>query len=116
MMRIIYYTTSSGENPVDEFLDSLDERQQSKVLRLLTTIKLYGLITVIPHIKKLIGTPFWEIRILGRDNIRVFYITVASMDILLLHGFIKKTQKTPGKEIGIAQKRLEDYLLRKKSA
>ena len=109
MTKIIYYTTINGENPVDDFLNSLNKKQQSKILRILINIETYGLITVIPHIKKLTGTLLWEIRILGHDNIRVLYISVAKRDVLLLHGFIKKTQKTTSKELNTALKRLNDY-------
>jgi len=56
-----YYVSSSGENPIKEFLDILNERQQRKLLRILSYIKSYGLESVIPHLKRLRGTPLWEI-------------------------------------------------------
>ncbi|OGH11747.1 MAG: hypothetical protein A2857_03770 [Candidatus Levybacteria bacterium RIFCSPHIGHO2_01_FULL_36_15] len=110
MTKVIYYITSSGDNPFDKFLDSLSEQQQRKILRILTNIKVYGLTTAIPHIKKLIGTPFWEIRILGQDNIRVFYAVLLKDSILVIHGFTKKSQKTPFREIKTAMDRLNDWL------
>lgn len=99
---IIYYTTSKRENPVSDFLDSLSQKQQAKVLRIIQTIKKYGVLSVLPHLKKLIGTPLWEIRILGKDNIRVIYLVENENLIVLLHGFIKKTQKTSQKDLSIA--------------
>lgn len=107
---IYYYTTFSGENPVKTFIESLLEKQQRKIARILSNIEEYGLIIAIPHVKKLSGTPLWEIRILGQDNIRVFYVTVLSDSILLLHGFIKKSQATPRKEIETALNRLSEWL------
>lgn len=86
---IYYYTTASGENLVKKFIESLAERQIRKVARILKYIEEYGLTIAIPHIKKLNNTPLWEIRILGQDNIRVFYASVLSNSIVLLHGFIK---------------------------
>ena len=112
MTKVIYYTTITGENPVSDFLDSLDDKQQSKLLRILTYIEKYGLQSVLPHVKKLTGTPFWEIRILGKDNIRVFYVSITGEEILALHGFIKKKQKTPPKEIETALNRFKDWLAR----
>jgi phage-related protein len=99
---IHYYISSRGENPVKEFLDSLQENQQAKILRIFQYIEEYGLQVVLPHIKKLAGSPLWEIRILGKDNIRILYIIAEKNAILVLHGFIKKKQKTPHKEIDIA--------------
>lgn len=105
-----YYISPSGENPVKKFIEFLAERQQRKIARILIYINEYGLITAIPHIRKLTGTPLWEIRILGQDNIRIFYASFLSDSILLLHGFIKKSQQTPRKEIETALNRLTDWM------
>ncbi|MDO8638794.1 MAG: type II toxin-antitoxin system RelE/ParE family toxin [Candidatus Daviesbacteria bacterium] len=112
--KIIYYISVSGENPVSDFLDTLQRQTQSKVIRIFHNIEEYGLQSVIPHLKKLSGTPFWEIRVLGRDSIRVIYVVAVEYQILVLHGFIKKTQKTPLKEIEIARKRYQQTLITKK--
>lgn len=107
---VYYYTTPLGENSTRKFIESLQEQQQRKITRILTNIEVYGLTLAIPHIKKLTGTPLWEIRVLGDDNIRIMYATILTNSILLLHGFIKKSQKTPQKEIETALSRLKDWL------
>ncbi len=112
--KIIYYTSLSGNNPVSDFLDTLESNSQTKLLRILHNIEEYGLDSVIPHIKKLSGTPFWEIRILGQDSIRVIYVVPAKFEVLVLHGFKKKTQKTPLKEFKTASSRYQEYTLRTK--
>ena len=112
--KIIYYTSPSGDNPVSDFLDTLESNSQSKLLRILHNIEEYGLDSIIPHIKKLSGTPFWEIRILGQDSIRVIYVVPAKFEVLVLHGFKKKTQKIPSKELETASKRYQEYILRAK--
>ena len=99
---IYYYTSSRGENPVKDFIESLSKQQKAKVFRIFMHIEEYGLLSVIPHIKKLTGTPLWEIRILGKDNIRIFYAMMSKNGIIVLHGFIKKSLKTPSKEIEVA--------------
>lgn len=105
MTTVIYYTTVQGENPISKFLDSLSGKQQAKILRIFRSIKDYGLQSVLPHVKKLTGTPLWEIRILGKDNLRIIYVIPYLKTVLVLHGFIKKTQKTPKKEIKTALNR-----------
>lgn len=112
--KIIYYISASGENPVSDFLDTLQRQTQSKVIRIFHNIEEYCLQSVIPHLKKLSGTPFWEIRVLGQDSIRVIYVVAVEYQILVLHGFIKKTQKTPLKELEIARKRYQQVLITKK--
>jgi phage-related protein len=111
-----YYITPSGENPVSDFLDSLTDKQQAKILRIFSYIKDYGLSAVIPHIKKLKGTPLWEIRILGQDNIRIIYISLQTDNVFILHGFIKKKQKTPQREIEIALNRYNDCMVKRKAS
>lgn len=114
-VTVIYYTTAQGENPVSDFLDSLSQLQQAKILRVLTYMKEYGISSVLPHVKKLTGTLLWEIRILGKDNIRVLYVMPTRQEVLVLHGFIKKKQKTPLKEITIALHRLADWQAQQKT-
>lgn len=107
--KVVYFVSSSGENPVSKFIDSCAKPQQIKILRILKHLEGYGIQSVIPHIKKLSGTPFWEIRILGKDNIRIIYVVEIGKLIVLLHGFFKKTQKTPKKEIEICYIRHDEF-------
>lgn len=107
--HLVYYISPSGENPVKKFLDSLQKIQKAKVFRLFQVYQHYGLTSIIPHTKKLTGTPLWEIRIKGKDNIRIIYVLRTEKSIIVLHGFIKKTQKTPQKELGVALGRFNDW-------
>ncbi len=105
--KVIYYISANGENPVKKFLDSYP-KAKLKALRILSHIEEYGLTYAIPHIKKLIGTPLWEIRILGEDSVRILYVTKQGKQIILLHAFIKKTNKTPRREINLGLARLSE--------
>ena len=116
MSKVIYYTTSSGENPTEKFLDSLQKQDKAKIIRILRYVEVYGLITVLPHVKKLSSTPLWEIKILGKANIRVVYVTLQEDSILLVHGFSKKKQKTPAKDIDLAINRMKDWQKRLNAA
>lgn len=107
--KIYYYLSPSGDNPIQKFLDALSEKQQVKILRIIQYIKDYGLIAIIPHTKKLKSTPLWEIRILGKDNIRIIYVVPMKETILLLHGFVKKTQRTSPRDIRIALGRYYEW-------
>ena len=105
--KVTYFVSASGTNPVKDFLD-VNLKAKVKALRIFSNIEEYGLASVIPHIKKLAGTPLWEIRILGEDSVRILYVTRSEKQILLLHAFVKKTYKTPLKEINVALKRLRE--------
>ena len=59
--------------------------------------------------KKITGTDLWELRILGSESIRIFYVAIIGKNFLLLHRFQKKKRKTDRKEIKTAEERLRDY-------
>ena len=61
-----------------------------------------------PYIKHLEG-PIWEMRMIGRDGIaRVAYVTASGRRVVVVHVFIKKTEKTPRREILTALKRAKE--------
>lgn len=63
-----------------------------------------------PH-TKLIDEGLFELRVKGKEGIaRVFYCTRAGKRIVMLHVFIKKTQKTPKKELKLATRRMKKVL------
>ncbi len=103
--KVTYYISLTGENPVKKFLD-MRPAAKLKAFRIFSHIEEFGLTSVISHVKKLVGTPLWEIRILGGDSVRIFYVTQKEKKILILHAFAKKTNKTPIKEIEIALSRI----------
>jgi phage-related protein len=67
-------------------------------------------------VKPLAGTKkLFEIRIKDKSNIhRILYFTYTGRRFVLLHGFTKKTEKTPVREIEIAVKRMEEYISRRR--
>lgn len=110
--KILLYQTIQGDSPIKEFIDSLELKAQTKVYDALNLLRVFGIKISSPHIKKVTGTQLWELRILGEDSIRVLYITLTGKTFLILHGFKKKKDKTPPKEIRIAKARLVDHISR----
>lgn len=107
--KILLYRTLQGNSPVKEFIDSLEMKAQTKVYDALNLLRDFNTRLGAPHVKKLTGTQLWELRILGMDSMRVFYIAISGKTFLVLHGFKKKKDKTPPKEIKIAEGRLADH-------
>ncbi len=106
-----FYATEDGKSPVRKFIDRSTSRQQVKVLRLLQYLEEFGLTPAVPNTKKLRGTPFWELRVLGKDNIRILCAPLGRGKIAVLHIFLKKKRRTPRKEIDTALRRY--YLLQR---
>lgn len=111
--KIKLYETARGEKPIEKFIDSLQAKARLKATRAIELLQEFGLEGGPPHIKKVVGSDLWEYRILGQDNIRIFYVVISEKTFLILHGFKKKKQKTPTKEIKIAEERLREYRTRR---
>ena len=79
----------------------------AKFVWIVTLIEEFGLERVgMPHIK-ILGGGLFEIRAQGNEGIgRAFFCTIKEKKIIILHEFIKKTQKTPQKEMDLAKKRM----------
>lgn len=107
--KIKFYASKSGSSPVIDFIESLELKPQTKIYNSIELLKEFGLHIELPHVKKITGTQLWELRILGSNSIRIIYVTIIDQTFLLLHGFRKKTQKTPHKEIKTALIRLNEY-------
>ncbi len=61
-----------------------------------------------PHIKHLDGR-VWEMRLRGRSGIaRALYVTASEQRVMILRVFVKKTQKTPSREIELAHRRAQE--------
>ncbi len=110
---IDFYEKPDGTEPVKEFLLSLDKKMRAKVLKTIDMLAEYGFNLREPCSKPLEDGIF-ELRTQVGSNItRVLYFFVIGRRAILTNGFVKKTQKTPPKEIELAKKYRADYLNRK---
>ncbi len=115
MKKIIFYRTEKGNSPVEEFLESLTDKQAQKVAWTLRVIRDLDLVPQ-EYFKKLKPTQIWEVRVqVGNNIFRILGFIDGKELIVLTNGFQKKTQKTPKKEIELAEKRMKDYLRRKRN-
>ena len=103
-----FYTQPNKISPIKNFLDKSNETVRTKILRQLKYVQEFGLTRAVPNLRKLSNTPLWELRILGKDNIRIFCVSLPNKEIKVLHIFSKKKQKTPQKEIATALRRYQE--------
>ena len=90
-------------------LDALPLDMRANFQRIVELIQTHGLERVRePYLKHLEG-PLWEMRLKGKSGIaRAIYIAATGMRIVVVHVFVKKTQKTPRKEIAQALKKAQE--------
>ena len=115
MREVNFYKSSSGKSPIIDFLDSLSGKQAQKITWVLGIIE-ESRIVPRQYFKKLINTDnIWEVRVISSSNIfRLLGFFDGNNLVILTNGFVKKTQKTPKKEIKLAEKRKKGYLERKR--
>ena len=115
MREVRFYATESGDSPIEEFLDSLTGKQAQKVVWVLQLVED---LESVPrqYLKKMGGTDnIWEVRVqVGNNIFRLLGSFDGNQLMILTNGFAKKTQKTPRREIALAEQRKNDYLKRRK--
>ena len=109
---IEFYLDEEGENSVRAFLATLDRKTVARFdwsIEQLRTLNTHAHEPLVKHI----DGKLWELRRASNGNIyRVMYFFFTGKRIVFVHGFQKKTQKTPKREIEIAQKRMTDFIQR----
>lgn len=109
---VVYYTTEQGDSPVEQFLDSLDLKTQARFDWAIEQLRTRNVMAGEPLVRHLEGK-LWELRRESQTNIfRLLYFFFTGRRIVFVHGFQKKTQKTPWSEIDTAQKRMQEFISR----
>lgn len=103
------WTVETLNETVDAELEALPDDMQARLVWISNLIESLGLEKVgLPYVRHL-EEKLWEIRITGRDGIaRALYVTATRRRVVILRVFVKKTQKTPRREIELALKRAEE--------
>lgn len=115
MHNIYFYYDAHDNEPVADYISELAEHKDkdsriklNKILEYIRVLRTYGTLAGEPYIKHLDGE-IWELRPL-RD--RILFVAWHDGGFVLLHTFMKKTQKTPAREIDKAKRELQDLIKR----
>ena len=107
-----FYKDVNEREPVKDFFNSLSTDARAKVVKVINMLSDYGVLLKEPYTRQIRGK-IRELRIKDSHGaIRVLYFTCTGKRFILLHGFIKKTEKTPVREIELAEKRMKDFINR----
>ena len=106
--KVLFFQTTRGNSPVEEFIKEQDEATDAKVLQAVQLLVNNGPFLKPPYIKKL-QDRLYELRISGKIAIRIFY-TIFNNEYYLLHAFKKKSQKTLSKKLKVALDRMKEIV------
>ena len=105
-LQVIFYTTMTGHEPVRDWLCSLHKDEKKQIGEDIKTVQ-FGWPIGMPVVEKL-DRDLWEVRTKLRNKIFRVIFTVHENQIVLLHGFIKKSQKISAEDLEIAQRRMNE--------
>ena len=102
-----FYESANGKEPVREWLLELEKVDRKIIGEDIATVE-FGWLVGMPTCRRL-GEKLWEVRSsLPRNRITRVIFTIMGNQVVLLHGFIKKTAKTSNDDITLARKRLKE--------
>ncbi len=109
VITVRFYTTISGQEPVKQWLlNDINDADRKIIGQDLQTVE-FGWPMGMPLVRK-IEQNLWEMRSYISNGIARVFFCVKDGSLVLLHGFIKKSQATPKKELKLAQKRRDEVL------
>jgi phage-related protein len=92
-------------------LDALPVDMRAKFERIAMLIGEHGLEKVREPYVKHLEDKLWEMRLIGRDGIaRAIYVTASGRRVIVLRTFVKKTEKTPKRELDLARERAKEVV------
>jgi phage-related protein len=106
--KVKFFQTDRGDYPVRDFILEQNEEAQARIILSIELLRDNGPFLKPPHIKKL-RDKFYELRIMGKVPVRIFY-TIYKSEYFLLHAFKKKSQKTPSREIRLGIDRMREII------
>ena len=108
ILSVSFFKTNTGREPVRDWLKTLPRKHRRVIGEDIKTVQ-FGWPLGMPLIRKL-DRDLWEVRSRVPDGIARILFTTGEQRMILLHGFIKKSQKTPMDDLTLAKTRLHMLL------
>lgn len=105
ILAVCFFQTDAGGEPVRDWLKALSAQDRKTIGEDIKTVQ-FGWPLGMPLVRKM-GKDLWEVRIHLENRIARVLFTVVDGVMVLLHGFIKKSQATPQDDLDLAKARLK---------
>ncbi len=116
LWEVVFYEAQGGARPAEDWLKARAPKVAARFAWIFDLLEDQGTNVTGPYIDHLRGK-VWEVRVeQNKVQYRMLYFAAPERKFVMLHGFIKKTQRTPRKEIDLAEVRMKDYMERLKQA
>jgi phage-related protein len=105
VLDVRFFSTDAGNEPVRDWLRELGAADRKTIGEDIKTVQI-GWPLGMPLVRKL-AKELWEVRISLHRRIARIMFTVIGSDMVLLHGFVKKSQATPQEDLDLAKDRIK---------
>jgi phage-related protein len=106
-LQTVFFETANGSQPVRDFIRKCTREDRKEIGSDIFAVQ-KGFPLGLPLVEKL-DADLWEIRSHIPDGICRIFFTIHKKTMVLLHGFVKKSQRIPAKEIKMAKERLAEF-------
>jgi phage-related protein len=109
ILCLIHWSVETLNATVDAEIEDLPKDMRARLARLSNVIEQIGFGGLPRDSVKHLEGRLWELRITGRDGVsRAIYVTAIGRRVVIVRVFVKKTQKTPQRELELARQRAKD--------
>ena len=105
-MKVVYFRTVSGRQPVEEYIRRFSEDDRAKVSKDIVLIERYGLDAPVPF--RHIGGKLWEMKTGRGKQQRIFFIIIAGPMMVLLHACKKQKTGSQHEDVAVAAHRMKE--------
>ena len=108
--RLVFFRTGAGREPVREWIEEFDGADERTIYAVIRAVRTDWNASLRKQRVKKLAEDLWEVRCrINKGRTARIIFTREVNDMILLHGFIKKLQKTPQKDLKLAQKRKDEW-------
>jgi phage-related protein len=107
VLAVLFYRTDAGNEPVRDWLREMAAEERRAIGEDIKVVQ-YRWPLGMPLVRKM-GPGLWELRSTLPSGIARVFFTIYGEHIVALHGFVKKSQKTPDNELDTANRRLANF-------
>ena len=110
-LSVNYWHNPSGKAPVEKYIDSIENKEErAEILSVLNGIQENGTDAIGVEFRHIEGK-LWELKMrIYSNQHRIFYVVLKGNKMILLHAYLKKTQKAPLKEVAVARQRMKTII------
>lgn len=105
-LRAVFFRTEAGREPVREWISTFDEAVEKEIYNAISAVRTDWMLCLRKRLVKKLEADLWEVRVNIRKRTARVVFTMEDHEIILLHGFMKKSRRIPRQHLRLARERM----------